>query len=265
MCRLAAATWPEVEAEVEGVAAAPTLLVPLGATEQHGPHLPLGVDTEIAVALADAAAAGEPGALVAPALPFGSSGEHAAFPGTLSIGAEATERVLVELGRSACETFPRLLLVSAHGGNAEPVNAAVARLRGEGRDVRAFAPRWGGDAHAGRTETSLMLALDAERAERDRPLPGFGRLRSITVRGDRVEPGNDAPLGELIERLRSAGVRAVSPNGILGDPTGASVAEGRQLLAAAAAELAATMANWPQLPAAAADRRVPGRSAEVSR
>jgi len=97
--RLADATSPEVEARV---AAEPTtLLVPLGATEQHGPHLPIGTDAAIALALAEGAASEVPGTVVAPVLPYGSSGEHQDFPGTLSIGAEATELVLVELGRSA--------------------------------------------------------------------------------------------------------------------------------------------------------------------
>ncbi|MBS1887622.1 MAG: mycofactocin biosynthesis peptidyl-dipeptidase MftE [Actinobacteria bacterium] len=218
--RLADATWPEVEARV---AAPRTLLVPLGATEQHGPHLPLDTDSAIAVALAEAAAARTAGAFVAPPVPYGSSGEHAGFPGTLSIGAAATELVLLELGRSASATFDLLVFVSAHGGNAAPLAAAVERLRHEGRDARAFAPRFGGDAHAGRTETSLMLALVPERV------------------GARREPGNDAPLADLLDDLRDEGVRALSPNGVLGDPTGASAAEGRALLEAAVEDLCAAV------------------------
>lgn len=223
--RLGDATWPEVEARAS--AGPTTLLVPLGATEQHGPHLPLGTDSIIAVALVEAAAARIPGTVVAPVLSYGSSGEHQDFPGTLSIGAAATEMVLVELGRSACETFDRLLFVNAHGGNAAPLAAAVERLRHEGRDARAWFPRWDGDAHAGRTETSLILAL----AETD--------ARSTAVRG------NDAPLGELIGRLQDEGVRAVSPNGVLGDSTGATAAEGRALVDAAVEDLAATLDAWP--------------------
>ena len=73
--------------------------------------------------------------------------------------------MLVELGRSATETFARVLFVCAHGGNAEPLAEAVARLRAEGRDVRAWSPRWSGDAHAGHLETSLMLAIAPERVQ----------------------------------------------------------------------------------------------------
>ncbi|HET6548458.1 MAG TPA: mycofactocin biosynthesis peptidyl-dipeptidase MftE, partial [Solirubrobacter sp.] len=193
---------------------------PLGATEQHGPHLPLGTDTIIARALAGAV----PGAVVAPALPYGSSGEHAGFAGTLSIGRSALEHVLVELVRSA--RFARVLFVSAHGGNAEPVAAAVRKLRTEGSDVRAWSPEWRGDAHAGRVETSLLLALAPE-------LVGAAR-----------EAGNTAPLAELMPHLRAGGVRAVSANGVLGDPAGASADEGHALLAAAAADLRAFVEAW---------------------
>ncbi len=195
------------------------LVVPLGATEQHGPHLPLGTDTFIASALASGL-----DAVIAPALPYGSSGEHAGFLGTLSIGRAALEHVLVELARSA--SFARVLFVCAHGGNAAPLAAAVRVLRAEGIDARAWSPRWDGDAHAGRIETSLMLALAPD-------LVGAER-----------EPGNVTPLSELMARLRSEGVLAVSPNGILGDPAGASADEGHALLADAQRELAAFVTAW---------------------
>jgi creatinine amidohydrolase len=165
--------------------------------------------------------------LVAPALPYGSAGEHAAFPGTLSIGAAALEMVVVELGRSA-DAFAGVVLVSGHGGNAEPLAAAVATLRGEGRAVLAWSPRIpGGDAHAGRTETSLLLALAPE-----------------TVRLEAAEPGNVRPLAAVIGELRRHGVGAVSRNGVLGDPTGATAEEGQELLQTLAADLIASVEAW---------------------
>jgi creatinine amidohydrolase len=203
------ATWTEVDGAPRRV-----VIVPLGSLEQHGPHLPLDTDTRIAVAVAHGAAAGRDGVAVAPAVAFGASGEHAAFPGTLSIGTRVLCEVLVELGRDATRDWNSVLVVNAHGGNADAVASALARLRSEGRLCDAFhvAPA-SGDAHAGRTETALLLHLDPS-----------------AVRLDRAEAGEPRPVGELMDRLRDDGVRSVSPNGVLGDPRGATGAEGRRLL-----------------------------------
>lgn len=211
--RLAEQTWSEVRGESH-------LLIPLGSTEQHGPHLPLDTDARIAVAVAGGA--GEQlGATVAPVLPYGASGEHAGFSGTLSIGTEALHTVIVELVRSAALTFSTITLVNGHGGNHAGVATAVAQLQAEGHRVDAWSPRVaGGDAHAGRTETSLMLAIAPE-----------------LVRRDLAEAGSTAPLVEIMDDLRTGGVAAVSPNGVLGDPSGASATEGTNLLAALVTDL----------------------------
>lgn len=222
--RLADLTWPEVD---ELAAAGAVLAVPLGSTEQHGPHLPLSTDTDLAVALCERLAAARSDVLVAPAVPYGSSGEHAGFAGTLSIGQEALETLVVELGRSASGAFAHVVFVSAHGGNAGPVTRAVARLRAEARDVALFQPRWDGDPHAGREETALLLAL-----------------RPDTVRVERGVRGNCRPLAELMPALRSGGLRAVTETGILGDPTGATADEGRALIEELAAALVRTVASW---------------------
>jgi mycofactocin precursor peptide peptidase len=207
---LVQAQWPAVEKNLRQL-----LVVPVGSLEQHGPHLPLDTDTRIAVAVARRACQRRAGVALAPALPVGASGEHAAFPGTLSIGAEALTACLIELGRHASLHWPALLLVNGHGGNVTAVEAAVGRLRYEGRACLAWhAALPEGDAHAGRSETSVMLAL----------APGAVRL-------DAAERGDVRPLGELLPLLRERGVRAVSANGVLGDPAGASAAEGQHLLA----------------------------------
>ena len=213
---LAGATWPEAERDMAGA----VLAVPVGSTEQHGPHLPLSTDTDIAVALVERLAARRRDVVAAPAVAYGSSGEHEGFAGTLSIGREATELLLVELGRSASATFAAVVLVSAHGGNRVPVERAERRLRAEGRRVLAVFPRWPGDAHAGRVETSLMLALHPDR-----------------VRRGLAEAGEAAPIEKLMPRLVAGGVRRVSANGVLGDPAGADAAEGRRLLDRAVEEL----------------------------
>ncbi len=222
MTLLADLTWPEVERHRSAV-----LVVPLASTEQHGPHLPLSTDTDVAVALATGLAARCADVVVAPAVPYGASGEHAGFAGTLSIGQAALELLTVELVRSAGDTFGRVLLLSGHGGNAEALGRAVSLLQAESRDVRLFSPRWRGDAHAGRTETSVQLALDGDR-----------------VRLPLAEPGATGPLAALLPALRAGGVRAVSPNGVLGDPAGAGAAEGAALLAAAVEELVALVGSW---------------------
>jgi mycofactocin system creatininase family protein len=218
---LGGAAWPEIGAD-------PLLVVPLGSVEQHGPHLPLATDTAVAAAVAEGAVAALDGALLAPALAYGASGEHEDFPGTVSLGTEALTALLVEYGRSACRWAGRVLVVNGHGGNLDALRAAGGRLRPEGRDVAWFpcaVP--GGDAHGGRTETSLMLHVEPD-----------------TVRADRSVPGVVTPIGELLPRLRAEGVRAVSPTGVLGDPTGASLEEGRDLLAALVGRLVAAAREW---------------------
>jgi creatinine amidohydrolase len=217
---LADGVWP-------GVDRGAILAVPVGSTEQHGPHLPLSTDTDVAVALCEGLAEVRDDVLIAPPLAYGSSGEHAGFAGTLSIGQEALELLLVELGRSAGETFARVLLVSAHGGNHDPVTRAVARLREESRDVRVHMPRWAGEPHAGRTETAMILSLTPSR-----------------VLMDRAEAGNTRPIAELLPALRAGGVRAVAANGVLGDPRGAAAEEGSALLDELTAVLVKDVEGW---------------------
>src|ERR1700722_7852591 len=196
---LATAHWPDVEAGSRRV-----LVVPVGSLEQHGAHLPLDTDTRIAVAVAERACAGRDGVGLAPAIAIGASGEHADFPGTLSIGHVALSTLLVELGRHASLHWPAVLLVNGHGGNAGAIGDALGKLRAEGRDCHVWhagvrpsmlaaahagtgdgAGRAGSgshagqsgvilvpDAHAGRVETSLMLALAPGDVRLDAAAPG---------------------------------------------------------------------------------------------
>ncbi|GGK37884.1 mycofactocin biosynthesis peptidyl-dipeptidase MftE [Nocardia camponoti] len=217
-------TSPAVAALNSGV----ILAIPLGATEQHGPHLPLSTDLDIAVALCARLAAARGDVVVAPGVPYGASGEHAGFAGTLSIGQSALELLVVELCRSATASFSRIVLVNAHGGNVEALRRAVALLRSESRDVQMVWPDFGaGDAHAGRTETSIQL-----------------QLNGLRVRLGEAAPGNTRPLAELLPELRASGVAGVSANGVLGDPTGATAAEGARLLDHAVTALLTTLGRW---------------------
>lgn len=221
--RLGERTWTELDGP-----APRTVVVPVGALEQHGPHLPLDTDARIAAAVARRAAADDPALLLAPPVAYGASGEHEGFPGTLSIGHAALRALLVELGRSAGMWASRLLFVNGHGGNLPTVPEAVAQLRYEGRDVAWFGctvPR--GDAHAGRTETSILLALDPD-----------------LVRTDALATGNTTPLVELLPILTSGGVAAASTNGVLGDPRAATPEEGSRLLAEMVASLRERLGRW---------------------
>jgi creatinine amidohydrolase len=193
------------------------LIVPVGSTEQHGPHLPLDTDTRIATAVSRALV-GQLGGdelkwLVAPAIGYGASGEHEDFRGTVSIGTSALRLLLVEFGRSASRWASRLVFVNGHGGNAEALAAAAALLRYEGRDV-GWCPcsAENADAHAGHTETSVLL-----------------HISPADVCIDERVPGNSAPLGQLMPALRQGGIAAVSEVGILGDPTTATAEEGARI------------------------------------
>ena len=206
--RLGTHTWPEV------AAVRPVLLVPLGSTEQHGPHLPLDTDTRIATAVAERAAAlAGPSVLVAPVVTYGASGEHDGFAGTLSIGTQALAAVLVEIARSS-DHFAGLIWVCGHGGNAEALAQAAEVLAAEGRDTSTL---WcvvpGGDAHAGHSETSMMLAIAPH-----------------LVRVEAAEAGDARPWRDIEAVVRARGVRAVSANGVLGDPAGASAREGERMI-----------------------------------
>src|ERR1700753_2120488 len=130
---LATAHWPDGEAWARRV-----LGVRVGSLEQHGAHLPLDTDTRIAAAVAERACAGRARVGLAPAIAIGASGEHADFPGTLSIGHVALSTLLAELGRHASLHWPVLLLVNGHGGNVAAINDALAKLRAEGRDCHGW-------------------------------------------------------------------------------------------------------------------------------
>ncbi|GAC1611099.1 MAG: mycofactocin biosynthesis peptidyl-dipeptidase MftE [Mycobacteriales bacterium] len=217
---LTVASWPQVGGGL--------LVVPIGSCEQHGPHLPFDVDTAVAAAVARRFALPDTGVVLAPPLAYGASGEHEGFPGTVSIGTAALTTVIVELGRSAARWATRVLIVNGHGGNVQALVSGVGQLRREGLEAAWWScSSAGADAHAGRTETSLML-----------------HLRPAVVDAAAASAGRCEPIADLLPRLRRDGMKAVSPNGVLGDPTGASAAAGEQVLATLTADLRAAAARW---------------------
>ncbi|NLA35043.1 MAG: mycofactocin biosynthesis peptidyl-dipeptidase MftE [Actinobacteria bacterium] len=220
-CRLGTHRWPAI------AAAPPTVVIALGSTEQHGPHLPLDTDTRIAEFCAGRLVEARADLVLGPTLAIGASGEHDGFAGTLSMGAAAFELVLLEIGRSA-DAFAGVIWVNAHGGNSAALRAAHARLVAEGR--RSLALRCavaGGDAHAGRTETSMLLAISPE-----------------VVSLEAAEAGRTESWAELEAEILAGGVKGVSPNGVLGDPAGANAAEGQRSLDRIHAAFVEAVARW---------------------
>ena len=179
-----------------------------GATEQHGPHLPLSTDTDIARSAVRPAGGRARRVLVARRWPTAPA---ASTPGSPGRCRSARRRPSCccwnwagrrrRRSRGCCSSPPT-------AATRQPVARAVARLRAESRNVEVFQPHWDGDPHAGRPETALQL------------------LRPGGVRMDRAVAGDRRPLGEILPLLRDGGVRAVTPTGVLGDPTAATPAYG---------------------------------------
>lgn len=219
--RLSALTTNDV-----GAARKQIVAIAVGSCEQHGKHLPLDTDTRIAEALCESLASRREDILVGPTITIAASGEHQGFAGTLSIGTTALTTVLVEIVRSA-QWARGVIFVNGHGGNAQAVTDALKLLRYEGRQASAWSPRIeNGDAHAGFTETSLMLAICPE-----------------AVRLDLAEVGETRPLAEIATELRRGGVAAISATGVLGDPRNATAQHGNELLEILAEQLCAHVAS----------------------
>jgi creatinine amidohydrolase len=225
--------WPAVEAAARQPGS--TVVLPLGAHEQHGPHLPLGTDALFAERVLQAALA-----RLGPELPiwrlplqsFGFSPEHEGFPGTVSLPAPVLLALLDAVGAAvAAAGFERLLLFNGHGGQiallqvaARQIHARWPRLAvlpcflwsGPGQVLEAIPePERSGGLHAGRAETSLMLAL----------APGLvGPLPP-------AEPGPVPPPGFSLEGAVPCAwtTRDISASGVVGDPTGAAAEEGERL------------------------------------
>ncbi len=174
--------------QLNALAPAALVVIPIGATEQHGPHLPVGTDSLCAERIAREAAVqaqAEIPVVVAPTLPYGSSHHHLPFGGTMSLPTDLYYRVLIELGHSlVVDGFKRLFFVNGHGGNHEvaqlaardlalqqPVHAAAAsywvtawsELAAAGAGQLGRFP-----GHASAFETSLILAAWPELVRTDR-------------------------------------------------------------------------------------------------
>ena len=215
-------TWPDLV----GISHTEVGLVPVGATEQHGPHLPLASDTIIATGLCELASA-RTGAPVLPAIPVGASyGHGTAFPGTLSLTPELLAGLVRQYAEwAATSGLRRLLFVNAHFGNSPSLATATDHLRLFRPDLRVAAVDWwtldptvatesvldGADLHANRSETSVMLALAPELVHRDRI-------------GGADDPDRTA---DLVFRYTAP---ALSKNGVTGRPSEATEELGQKLV-----------------------------------
>lgn len=229
-------TSPEIAAAIaDGMR---TAVLPLGATEQHGPHLPLSVDSAHADRLGVLVAERLGDALVLPTVRLGCSDHHLGFAGTLSLRPATLEAICADCCASvAARGFRRILIFSAHVGN-HPVLAEIgprlAAATPAGFDVLAFADpqamldAWRGAAertsgladrvggHADIAESSIMLAVRPDAVRRARAAAGYvGALDD-----------------ELLARIWAGGIEAIAPNGVLGDPHGMSAELGDACLEA---------------------------------
>jgi len=228
-----ASTWEEIGAwPAQGCDAA---ILPIGATEQHGPHLGTGMDTTLAERLG-ATAAARTGAALLPLLPYGCSlGHSRRWPGTIALSPQTLIALVTEIGDWLQESgFRRFFVLNTHVTNAAPLRCALEVLRSRHdhlmvavintatlspRVERAFTAD-GADWHANAAETSLMLAL----------APGM-------VRRGRLRAADDPDRTDGL--VFSHPVNRTSRNGVTGRPSRARAAAGRRLLAWMEADLTA--------------------------
>nr|WP_240936931.1 creatininase family protein [Halomicrobium mukohataei] len=220
--------WPEVETALED--GARTAIVAVGSIEQHGPHLPLNMDTLDGDELSRRIAAELGDALAAPTIRPGCSGHHMEFPGTITVPPET----LMDVIRSYCRSldthgFEYVVLVPTHGGNFGPVTTVapdIAReidatvitladldehmaLLNEGLSEAGI--EYEQDViHAGAAETAMVLAIDE------------GLVRTADI-----EPGPEGDFSAA--RLLSEGFASITENGVLGDPSAATAEAGEAI------------------------------------
>ena len=214
-------TWAELPADL--ASACHAAILPVGATEQHGPHMGCGMDTVLADRLS-AAAAARTGVPALPTLPYGCSlGHSRRWPGTLSVQPKTLIDVVKEIGDWACWSgVRRLFIVNTHVTNAAPLRCALEMLRAEHNDLlvalfnsatlsarlREVHCADGEDWHANDAETSLMLAIAPD-----------------MVRAGRVIDADDPD--RTMGLVFAHPVNRTSVNGVTGSPSRASADKGR--------------------------------------
>lgn len=245
-------TSPELGALAEAGA---VVLVPVGAIEQHGPHMPVSTDITCAFAVAEGAALAidEFPVLVAPPVSWGVSPHHMGFPGTITLSIETFVGLLCDICRSIRRHgFRRILLINGHGGNAEAVGIAAQQLSIEGifvaattyfgliiEELRAIGESpLGGMSHACEMETSLLLKLCPDLVHMDQARPDVRQGHSSFFTWDMRDP---RPIYFAYDMKRD------SNEGVIGDPTLATLEKGERIYAAAVAQTAAFLREFQGL------------------
>ncbi len=238
-------TWPDVKAYLES---SDMVIIPLGSTEQHGPHLPLGTDTFEALEISRQISA-RTGVVVAPVLTVGYSIYHGGFPGTLSICPETMEQVLFETVETLIgHGFRRIMFFNYHGGN-NIVQAKVIHRINHGTEAVAVAIGHGGpiqvesdddgkmDWHAGQGETSIMLHLRPDLVRNDRIekpemnfTPRMQELKRLAEKGPSLVHVWSSLFGVPAETGKGGASDELSSTGVwtLGDPGEATAEQGRE-------------------------------------
>lgn len=218
-----------------------TVVVAVGAVEQHGPHLPLLVDAVRGDRLAVEVARRLGRALAGPTIRVGCSEHHMAFPGTLSLRPATLEAVCADYAASlARHEFRAVCFVPSHGGNFAPLAEMRDRLQDAAgpdcrvrayTDLTGFMRLWTRAVSEVAPELADRVGGHADIAESSEMLC----IRADLVRADRAEPGHVEEFGPAVaERIFRDGFRAVTPNGVLGDPRGMSREIGERCIAVAA-------------------------------
>lgn len=239
-------TWPEVKEAVE--AGRTTVVVAVGAVEQHGPHLPLLVDAARGDRLAVEVARRLGSALVAPTIRIGCSEHHMAFPGTISLRRNTLEAICLDYAVSVSRHgFERICFVPSHGGNFGPLAEMLPDLRAAVApgcrvdaytDLLGFMELWQSAVREEAPDMVERVGGHADLAETSEMLC----IREDLVRRERAERGHVQPFdAELADRIFNEGFRSVTPNGVLGDARGATKAIGEACIAAAADGIVAAL------------------------
>lgn len=243
--------WLNTYEDIRDHATDYVVVQPIGSTEQHGPHLPVGTDSLITASIVDRL-----GASLArerlpvcflPLLPYGKSNEHDSFPGTISLGLETLISVLRDVGKAVARAgFRKLIILNGHGGNHETIDLMTREIRIQtGMGVFAVHPflkiqpettmnLTGDEAkfgiHAGEIESSILLRIrpDAVKTEAFKP-----EYPTLIAKTREIDFSERVPFGWVTED--------VSTNGTIGDPTHSSMESGESLLDGVCASLVAVI------------------------